>query len=86
MVILFRQLREISGPIAEEILVGMPTVPVYGYGRKVYGWWTGTVHPYPYRQCLFITARRYGTAYGTAVKRLYGTYGLNQRNMATIRG
>ncbi len=29
--------------------LGMPTVPVYGYGRKDYGNVTGTGSPYPYR-------------------------------------
>ncbi len=53
----------------------MPTVPVYGYGRKDDGYLTDTGHPYPYRIGVVEHARWYGTAYGTAVLRAYGKYG-----------
>ncbi len=60
-------------------IVGMPTVPVYGYGRKDYGHLTGTGRPYPYRIDVVEHAQRYGTAYGTAVLRAYGKYGNNNK-------
>ncbi len=56
-------------------LIGMPTVPVYEYSRKDYGYLMDTGHPYPYHIGVVEHAQRYGTAYGMAVLWAYGKYG-----------
>ncbi len=52
--------------------LGMPTVPIYGYGRKVYRHLTGTGTSYLYHKGLLKKAQWYSTVYGTAVKQVYG--------------
>jgi hypothetical protein len=34
-------------PVGHAQYLGLSTVTVYGYDRKHYGWYTGTVPPYP---------------------------------------
>ncbi|PBK65081.1 hypothetical protein ARMSODRAFT_978507 [Armillaria solidipes] len=66
--------------------LGMSTVPVYGYGRKHYGDFTGTGDPYPYRIDAIAKARRYGTAYEIDGAKKRTTFGSKESGLCSQEG